>query len=86
VPLSTWGHLFSSIGHARQSGDWRSLGQLRVRVSRPARVPEGGDGGVGCGGYFPGDGLTDDGERKDADDAKGAKNRDDVRKPLYLGF
>src|SRR6266849_5601096 len=46
---------------------------------------EGGDGGVGCGGYFPGDGLADDGKRKDADDAEGAKNGHDVRKRDTFG-
>jgi hypothetical protein len=28
---------------------------------------KGRDGGAGCGGYFPGDGLADDGKGKDAD-------------------
>ena len=46
---------------------------------------EGGDGGVGCGRYFPGDGLANDGKREDADDAEGAKYGHDVRKRDTLG-
>src|ERR1700704_5772868 len=46
---------------------------------------EGRHGGVRCGSYSPGDGLTDDGKRKDADDAEGAKNRHDVRKRDAFG-
>ena len=33
----------------------------------------GRDGGIGCGGYFPGDGLAYEGKGKDADDAEGAQ-------------
>jgi len=39
---------------------------LRVR-EKAGEVPRGHDGGVGCSGYFPGDGLAGDGKRKDAD-------------------
>ena len=55
-------------------------------MSKKAGESAGGrDGGIGCGGYFPGDGLAYEGKGKDADDAEGAKDRDDVRKRDTFG-
>src|SRR5713226_6091341 len=55
---------------------------MREKASESA---EGRDGSIGCGGHFPGHGLANDGKRKDADDAEGAKNRYDVGKRDTFG-
>ena len=61
------------------------LGSAEDAGKKAGEGAEGGDGGVGCCGYFPGNGLADDGKRKDADDAEGAKNRYDIRKGDTFG-
>jgi len=70
----------------RPSREGSAQDQLRVWWGKKAGESAGGrDGGIGCGGYFPGDGLAYNGKGKDADDAEGAKDRDDVRKRDTFG-
>jgi hypothetical protein len=44
-------------------------GSKKCAGQKAGESAEGGDGGVNCGGQFPGNGFPDDGEREDADNA-----------------
>jgi hypothetical protein len=59
---------FAGLRKGNGSGT-RKAGSKKCAGQKAGESAEGGDGGVRCGGKFPGNGFPDDCEREDADDA-----------------